>query len=372
MYCMCQMLPDTFIPPEQQHRRGVKHMRLDSWQIYILQLGLITGTHKQTTSLCYFNAQILQGNETNVPTQLLMINISSSDLWHQWLAHANYEVIRALPTETTGGPDQKIQPLLKVCDGCEKGKSKHLSFPPLKSRVKHILDLVHSDLDEMSSASIDEHTYMATFLNDHSWYRMTFLLKNKSEQFRAFKAYKAWAEHHTDRQLKCIWTDWGGEFLSNEQKEFMEESGIEHQTSVPDSPQQNGRAEQFQQTIINKVESMRHMAGLSSGFWSYAIRTAIHIYSVTPIAKDGFKTPKKMWSRLTPDISHLRIFRCSAYVTINKKKRQKHNPKSWDVTFIGYEQGSRAPSVQICDGNIDNIVTLYCLRCASRCLMDFI
>ena len=46
----------------------------------------------------------------------------------------------------------------------------------------------------------------------------------------------------------------------------MEESGIEHQTSMPDSPQQNGRAEWFQQTIINKVEFMCHIAGLSSGF----------------------------------------------------------------------------------------------------------
>ena len=46
----------------------------------------------------------------------------------------------------------------------------------------------------------------------------------------------------------------------------MEESRIEHQTSMPDSSQQNGRAEQFQQTIINKAESMHHMAGLSSGF----------------------------------------------------------------------------------------------------------
>ena len=150
---------------------------------------------------------------------------------------------------------------------------------------------------------------------------MMFFLKNKSEQFGAFKTYKAWAECHTDRQLKCIRTDRGGEFLSNEQKEFMEESGIEHQTSMPDSPQQNGRAERFQQTILNKVESMRHMAGLSSGFWSYAVRTTIHVYNVTPMAKDGFKTPKKMWSGLTPNISHLRIFRCSAYVTINKKKR---------------------------------------------------
>ena len=55
----------------------------------------------------------------------------------------------------TGGPDQKIQPPLKVCDGCEKGKSKCLPFPPLRTRAKHVLNLVHSNLDKMSSASID-------------------------------------------------------------------------------------------------------------------------------------------------------------------------------------------------------------------------
>ena len=153
----------------------------------------------------------------------------------------NYEVIRALPTETTGGPDQKLQLPSKVCDSCEKGKSKCLPFPPLTSRAKHVLDLVHSDLDELSSVSIDGYIYTATYLNNHSRF-----LKNKSEQFGAFKAYKVWAERHTDRQLKCIRTDRGGEFLSNEQKEFMEESGIEHQTSMPDSPQQNGRAKRFQ------------------------------------------------------------------------------------------------------------------------------
>ena len=302
---------------------------------------LIEGTHKQATGLCYFNARILQGDETNVPVKLSTINISQSDLWHQRLAHANYEVIRALPTETTGGPDQKLQLPSKVCDGCEKGKSKRLPFPPSTSRAKHVLDLVHSDLDEMSSASIDGYNYTATYLDNHSRYGMMFFLKNKSEQFGAFKTYKAWAERHTDRQLKCIRTDRGGEFLSNEQKGFMEESGIEHQTSMPDSPQQNGRAERFQQTILNKAESMRHMAGLSSGFWSYAVRTAIHVYNVTPIAKDGFKTPKRMWSGLTPDISHLRIFGCSAYVTINKKKRRKLDPKSREMTFIGYEPGSK-------------------------------
>ena len=44
---------------------------------------LIKGTCKQATGLCYFNVQILQGNEMNVPVQLSTINISSSNLWHQ-------------------------------------------------------------------------------------------------------------------------------------------------------------------------------------------------------------------------------------------------------------------------------------------------
>ena len=54
---------------------------------------LIEGTRKQAKGLCYCNVQILQGNEANVPTKLSVINISTSDLWHQQLAHANYEVI---------------------------------------------------------------------------------------------------------------------------------------------------------------------------------------------------------------------------------------------------------------------------------------
>ena len=189
---------------------------------------LIEGTRKQATGLCYFNTQILQGDETNVPVKLSAINISQSDLWHQRLAHTNYVVIRALPTETTGGPDQKLQLPSKVCDGCEKGKSKHLPFPPSTSRAKHVLDLVHSDLDEMSSASIDGYIYTATYLDDHSRYGMMFFLKNKSEQFGAFKTYKAWAERHTDRQLKCIQTDRGGEFLKSESQDRSSDRGQAH------------------------------------------------------------------------------------------------------------------------------------------------
>ena len=109
--------------------------------------------------------------------------------------------------------------------------------------------------------------------------------------------------------------------MSKEQKRYLQEHGIEHQTSMPYSPQQNGRAEHFQQTIINKVESMRHTVGLSVGFWKHAVRTAVHVYNVTLISKAKFLTLKEMWSGSKLDISHLHIFSCAAYIHVLKGKR---------------------------------------------------
>ena len=110
---------------------------------------------------------------------------------------------------------------------------------------------------------------------------------------------------------------------------------------MPYSPQQNGRAECFQQTIINKVESMQHTVGLSDGFWKHAVRTAVHVYNVTPISKAEFLTPKEMWSGSKQDISHLHIFGCAAYVHVLKGKRQKLDPKSQKMIFVGYENLSK-------------------------------
>ena len=121
-----------------------------------------------------------------------------------------------------------------------------------------------------------------------------FFLKHKDEQFDAFKTYKAWAERQTGQKLKTIPIYGGSEFLSKDQKRYLQECRIEHQTSMPYSPQQNGRAERFQQTIINKAESMQHAVGLSNGFWKHAVRTAVHVYNVTPISKAEFLTLKEM------------------------------------------------------------------------------
>ena len=96
----------------------------------------------------------------------------------------------------------------------------------------------------------------------------------------------------------------------------MIKNGIETQTSMPDSLQQNGRAERFQQnrrverfqqTIVNGAEAMGHHAGLSNGFWIYAVKAKLHTYNVTLIKRADYKTPTELWSSNKPNISHLRV-----------------------------------------------------------------
>ena len=92
----------------------------------------------------------------------------------------------------------------------------------------------------MPVLSISGYKYTATYLDDHSLFGVMFYLKHKNEEFNTFKTYKAWAEQQLGTTLKCKRTDHGGEFMSKEQIAYLTENGIEHQTSMPDSPQQNG------------------------------------------------------------------------------------------------------------------------------------
>ena len=104
---------------------------------------------------------------------------------------------------STGGPHQTTDAPLGACEGCEKGKSKRLPFPSSKSRGKKPLDLVHSDLDEMPNLPLGRYKYTATYLDNYSSFGVMFYLKKKSDEFAAFKQYKAWAEKQLGTTLKC-------------------------------------------------------------------------------------------------------------------------------------------------------------------------
>ena len=116
---------------------------------------------------------------------------------------------------------------------------------------------------------------------------------------------------------------------------------VRDKLTVPHSPQQNGRAERFNRTIMEKGTSMLHDAGLSLGFWEQAVMTANYIYNRTPIHSAKWRTLYELWYGTAPDVSHFKVFGCKAYYHVPEHNQCKLDPKSKEAMFVGYEPDTK-------------------------------
>jgi len=71
--------------------------------------------------------------------------------------------------------------------------------------------------------------------------------------------------------------------MTSELQSFLCEQGIVYETSTPYVHQQNGQAERLNQTLLEKVQSMRLEACLPDSWWDFAFATATHVYNCTSI-----------------------------------------------------------------------------------------
>ena len=112
---------------------------------------------------------------------------------------------------------------------------------------------------------------------------------------------------------------------------------------MPHIHQQNGRVEHFNHTIIDKAEAIRTHSSCPRSWWEFAVETAVHIYNCTPLERTKWKTPFENLYSKQPDVKYLRTFGCLAWVFIPKEiRKDKLSPKAEPMTFIGYENGSKA------------------------------
>ena len=118
-----------------------------------------------------------------------------------------------------------------------------------------------------------------------------YLLKQKSEAFGEFKKFRAFLEKQSGHEIKALRSDRGGEFTSNEFKEFCEANGICHPLTIPRSSQQNGVAERKNRSILNMARSMLKSKKMPKEFWAKAIDCAIYLSNCCPTRSVQGKTP---------------------------------------------------------------------------------
>ena len=104
---------------------------------------------------------------------------------------------------------------------------------------------------------------------------------------------------------------------------------------------QNGHTKQLGRTLMDKAKSMQHQACIPNSWWEYAFTHAAHIYNHTLVARLNWCTPHEMLRGELPNIDHLRVFGCGAFVYLLAMARaNKMAPKSELMTYISVAPGN--------------------------------
>ena len=91
-------------------------------------------------------------------------------------------------------------------------------------------------------------------------------IKRKAYVFPVFKIFKARVELESEKKIKCLRTDNGGEYTGEEFDSFCQQEGIKRQFTVAYTPQQNGAAERMNRTLLDQTRAMLRTASVAKSF----------------------------------------------------------------------------------------------------------
>ena len=220
------------------------------------------------------------------------------------------------------------------CGSCVSGKMKKKPFLHKTKRASDLLGIIHTDVcGPLRHVSRQGANYFITFTDDFSRYGYVYLLKHKHEVFETFKDFKNEVENQLGKTIKILRSDRGGEYLSQEFKDYLKACGIVQQITPPGTPQHNGVSERRNRTLLDMVRSMMNLTTLPISFWGYALDSAARILNMVPTKKVD-KTPHELWHGEVPNLSYLKVWGCEAYVKLDTP--DKLAQRSIKCIFVGY------------------------------------
>ncbi|GJV42595.1 retrovirus-related pol polyprotein from transposon TNT 1-94 [Tanacetum coccineum] len=241
---------------------------------------------------------------------------TKSWLWHRRLSHLNFGTLNKLAKDglTRGIPRLKFQKD-HLCLACALGKSKKSSHQPkAEDTNQEKLYLLHMHL----------------------------FLKSKDESSAAIIKCIKNIQVRLNATVQNIRTDNGTEFVNQTLREFYENVGITHQTSVARTPQWNGVVERRNQTLVEAARTMLIFSKAPLFLWAEAINTACYTQNRSLIRLRYNKTPYELMQHKKSDLSFLHVFCSFCYPTNDHEDLGKFDAKDDIVIFVGYAPAKKA------------------------------
>lgn len=300
---------------------------------------------------------IYSASTSDLPRHYVSLPVITKDtpeLWHTRLGHLGYDNLKKLLSgDMVEGPQISFNPAdLGPCEPCLVGKSTRQPFPTSETVYSKPNELISMDLSgPMSVPSFGGALYSAVYIDHATSASFIRLLKFKSDVTDTTKEVLNLMENLGGCKIKAIRTDNGREYVNRDLYSFFKDKGIEPQTTMPYTPEQNGKAERLNRTLINKVLPMLYAADLPLEAWGEAIITANYLRNVSP-ATGKTKTPFELFRGYKPDISHLRAFGSIAYAHVPKDKRRKLDYPAVKGIMVGYPTNGKGYRILLPNNSI--------------------
>ncbi|GJW78546.1 retrovirus-related pol polyprotein from transposon TNT 1-94, partial [Tanacetum coccineum] len=231
----------------------------------------------------------------NVSNKRVKHNLDSTYLWHCRLAHINKKRIKQLQQD--GLLKSTDDESFDNCESCLSGKMTKKPFFHSNEKAKDLLGIIHTDVCGP--------------------------LGNVSRQ----------VENQLGKTIKAIRLDRGGEYISQEFKDYLKANRIVQQLTPPYTPQHNGMSGRRNRTLLDMVRSMMNLTTLHLSFWDYALESATCILNMVPTKKVD-KIPYELWYGKVPNLSYIKVWGCEALV--KRDTPDKLEQRSIKCIFIGY------------------------------------
>ena len=150
-------------------------------------------------------------------------------------------------------------------------------------------------------------------------------MKNKSDVVEIFQRSYKMIQTQFMLPIKVFWSDNGGEFVNLALSHFFHTKGVLHETTCPQTPQQNGVAECKNGQILIVARALLLGASVSKRFWMDALIYAVYLLNRLPLRVLDFQTPMQVLTHHLSTSSMLtlspKVFGCVIYVHLHQNQR---------------------------------------------------
>jgi hypothetical protein len=166
------------------------------------------------------------------------------------------------------------------------------------------------------------------------------LVKGKSDVCQAVKDFIAMVQNQFQTNIQVFRSDNGKEYFNTILDDFFLKNGIVHQSSCPNTPQQNGVAERKNRHLLEVARALLFSSKVPNYLWGDAVLTAAYLINRMPSKVLNFQTPINTFkeclpsTRFSTDLT-LKIFGCTAFVHEHKNVG-KLEPRAIKCVFVGY------------------------------------